>query len=294
MPYLQIACQLDAAYCQLAEDVLMEQGAMSVTFQDPGGDPVLEPDPGTSPLWERVCVLALFEPSTDADAVRRHLQRELGEVSIGDWQAQALQDRAWERAWMDDFHAMRFGQRLWVCPSNGQVREPGAVVLKLDPGLAFGTGTHPTTALCLQWLDGASLGGRRVIDYGCGSGILGIASLLLGAEACHGVDNDPQALTASRENAERNGVAQRLALSLADDATQLGEADVVIANILSRVLIDLAPRLCRLVRPRGMLVLSGILSHQVPEVMQAYRDAVRFQEPVVEGDWALLLGERVF
>ncbi len=292
MPYLQIACQLDAGYCQLAEDVLMEHGAMSVTFQDPGGDPVLEPDPGTNPLWERVTVLALFESGADPEALRRRLQSELGEVAVSDWQAQTLRDRAWERAWMDDFHPMRFGERLWVCPSNGRVQEPGAVVLKLDPGLAFGTGTHPTTALCLRWLDSAPMDGAQVIDYGCGSGILGVAALLLGARSCHGVDNDPQALTASRENAERNGVSPRLLLSLTDGTPAPAPADIVVANILSRVLIDLAPRLTGLVRPGGQLVLSGILEEQVLSVVAAYGDGFRFHQPVIEGDWALLIADR--
>ncbi|MCC5856658.1 MAG: 50S ribosomal protein L11 methyltransferase [Ectothiorhodospiraceae bacterium] len=288
MPYVQIACQLDAGFCRLAEDVLMERGAMSVTFQDPGGKPVLEPAPGSNPLWDRVTVLALFHAGVDAGALRRALQRELGDVAVAHWQVQELQDRVWERAWMDDFHPMRFGERLWVCPSNGRVQQAGAVVLKLDPGLAFGTGTHPTTALCLRWLDTASLDGLRVIDYGCGSGILGIAALLLGARSCHGVDNDPQALTASRENAERNGVAQRLTLSLAEEGSLPEPADVLLANILSGVLIRLAPRLSTLVVPGGRVVLSGVLREQAEEVMEAYRDVFRFDAPRVDGDWVLL------
>ncbi len=293
MPYVQIACQLDAGFCQLAEDVLMEQGAMSVSFQDPGGKPVLEPVPGTNPLWDRVTVLALFDPGVDADALRRALQRELGDVAVAHWQVQELQDRAWERAWMDDFHPMCFGERLWVCPSNGRVQQAGAVVLKLDPGLAFGTGTHPSTALCLRWLDAAPLDGLRVIDYGCGSGILGISALLLGARWCHGVDNDPQALTASRENAERNGVAQRLTLNLADEGPLPEPGDVLLANILSGVLIRLAPRLSSLVVPGGRLVLSGVLREQADEVMEAYGDLFRFDPPRVDGDWVLLSARRL-
>lgn len=290
MPFLQIVCELEASVCQLAEDVLMEQGAMSVTFQDPGGDPILEPDVGTSPLWQKVTVLALFEPDVDSRGLKRVLERELGDAAVSGWQVECLQDKAWERAWMDDFHPMQFGRRLWVCPSNGRVTATDAVVLKLDPGLAFGTGTHPTTALCLRWLDRQSLDGLEVVDYGCGSGILGIAALLLGARHCHGVDNDPQALTASRENASRNGVGQRLALSLPQ--TRPPAADLLVANILSGVLIELAPQLRELVKPGGRLALSGILEDQAEAVMAAYRPGFLLDAPEIDGDWALITGHR--
>ncbi|MCC5809462.1 MAG: 50S ribosomal protein L11 methyltransferase [Ectothiorhodospiraceae bacterium] len=290
MAFLQVVCELEASVCQPAEDVLMEQGAMSVTFQDPGGDPILEPDVGTSPLWQRVTVLALFEPDVDSKALRRVLERELGDAAVSGWRVERLQDKAWERAWMDDFHPMQFGRRLWVCPSNGRVTAADAVVLKLDPGLAFGTGTHPTTALCLRWLDQQQLEGAQVVDYGCGSGILGIAALLLGARHCHGVDNDPQALTASRENAARNGVAQRMALALPD--AEPPPADLLVANILSGVLIELAPRLQRLVKPGGRLALSGILEQQADSVIAAYRPAFLLDPPLIDGDWALITGLR--
>ncbi|MEX0730713.1 MAG: 50S ribosomal protein L11 methyltransferase [Aquisalimonadaceae bacterium] len=292
MPFLQISLELDMADAQAGEDVLIEQGALSVTFQDPGGDPVLEPAPGENPLWERITVLGLFDAAVDADEIRQALAVSVGEGVLAGWRTELLEDRAWERVWMDDFTPMRFGRRLWVCPSTHHVEEPEAVVLKLDPGLAFGTGTHPTTALCLRWLDAARLKDAYVVDYGCGSGILAVAALLLGAERSHGVDNDPQALTASRDNAVRNGVDQRLSLALADEPDGARPADVLVANILSGILVQLAPRLARLVRPRGRLVLSGILDTQVEEVSAAYRDAFDLDPPLQDGDWILLSGRR--
>lgn len=291
MPFLQISLALDMADAQAGEDVLMEQGALSVTFQDPGGDPVLEPAPGQNPLWDRMTVLALFEYDVDQRIVRNALAASLGDEALASWSAEVLEDRAWERAWMDGFTPMRFGRRLWVCPSTHQVDEPDAVVMKLDPGLAFGTGTHPTTALCLRWLDAQVLRGANVVDYGCGSGILAVAALLLGAEHCHGVDNDPQALTASRDNAQRNGVSHRLSLALPEEP-DTSPADVLVANILSGILVQLAPRLANLVRPGGRLALSGILTTQVDEVMSAYQDAFTLDPAVQDGDWALVTGCR--
>lgn len=292
MAFLQISLELDAADAQASEDALMALGAHSITFQDPGGDPVLEPGPGENPLWGRVVVLALFDADADPHAIRDALCQYLDAGTATAWRHEILEDRDWERAWMDGFVPMRFGRRLWVCPSTHDLDEQDAVVLHLDPGLAFGTGTHPTTALCLRWLDAADLCGTRVVDYGCGSGILAVAALLLGASCCDGVDNDPQALVASRDNATRNRVASRLSLSLPRDFKPDAGADVLVANILSGILVDLAPRLTGLVRPRGRLALSGILDSQVDDVVAAYRNAFELDAPVLEDGWALLTGQR--
>lgn len=270
----------------------MEQGAMSVTFQDPGGDPVLEPEPGTSPLWQRVRVTALFEEGESPNRIAAAMTRELGEVAVRDWAVERLQDQQWERAWMDAFAPMRFGHRLWVCPSNGRVDDADAIILKLDPGLAFGTGTHPTTALCLDWLDSLPLQGRRVIDYGCGSGILSVAALLLGADAVAGIDNDPQALTASLDNAQRNGVDHRLERHTPESAGTLPPAQVVVANILAGTLIRLAPVISRLVSPGGRLALSGILENQSRSVVAAYAHDCPLDVVAVRDGWALLAGVR--
>lgn len=291
MHHRQIRCTLPAAACARAESILLECGAYSVTFQDPGGEPVLEPDLGTSPLWEDVVVLALFDGDVDLADIRSGMEQALGGGTIEGWREETLPDQDWERAWMDTFSPMRFGSRLWVCPSTYSPPEANAVNLKLDPGLAFGTGTHPTTALCLAWLDGQSLADTRVLDYGCGSGILAIAALLLGAPQAYGVDNDRQALVASAENAERNGVAERLDLRLNDESDP-PVADLLVANILSGILIDMVPRLTALVRPGGRVALSGILEQQAENVIGAYASRVAFDPPRFQDGWTLLTGVR--
>lgn len=286
MAYLQVELELSAAECEVVETALEAAGALAVTFSDPGDDPVLEPGVGETPLWERVRLTALFA----ADTSPEHVFSALGAYAEGA-RLQSLEDRAWERAWLDTFHPMQFGERLWVCPTTMDPPDPKAINLRLDPGLAFGTGTHPTTALCLRWLDGHVAPGQRVIDYGCGSGVLAIAALLLGARECIGIDNDPQALRASAENAARNGVSERLLLWSADEAPP-PSADGVVANILASTLIELAPRLTDAVKPGGWLALSGILEWQVEDVARAYEAAFDLAPPEVEEGWILLTGRR--
>lgn len=290
MPYLQCSVDLDAADVAALEQAWEALGALSITYSDPGGEPVLEPPVGTNPLWPELRLTALFDPQVAVAAVQEAAAQVLHGALPG-WKAEVLEDRAWERTWMDDFQAMRFGRRLWVVPSNLEPPEPDAVNLRLDPGLAFGTGTHPTTALCLEWLDEQALQGREVVDYGCGSGILSVAALLLGARGCLGIDNDPQALTASRDNAERNGVLERLALALPEQAPTR-QADVLVANILANILIDLAPRLADQVRPGGAVALSGILVEQAAAVAEAFRPWFELEPPRQREDWVLLFGRR--
>lgn len=292
MPFLQVTLEVSAEECPPLEEALEELGALAITYADPGGKPVLEPGVGESPLWERVQLIALFDDETPERAVRNALVQAKPDLAEDALLVERLEDRSWERAWMDDFRPMRFGDRLWVCPSTEEPPDPAAVNLRLDPGLAFGTGTHPTTALCLRWLDRIDLSGQRVVDFGCGSGILAIAVLLLGAEHCWGVDNDPQALLASADNAERNGVRERLTLLAAADAS-LGPVDGVVANILAGVLIELAPMLQSLVRPGGWLALSGILTDQAPAVAQAYEPWFEIAEPQEQEGWVLLHGQKL-
>lgn len=291
MHHRQIRCTLPAAACARAETVLVDQGAYSVTLQDSGGEPILEPDPGSNPLWDQVVMLALFDGDVDVPGIRTALEQALGPDVLAGWHEETIPDQDWERAWMDAFEPMRFGQRLWVCPSTHQPPDPRAVNVRLDPGLAFGTGTHPTTALCLEWLDQQNLADRRVLDYGCGSGILAVAALLLGAGEVHGVDNDRQALAASRDNAQRNGVESRLHLRDNEEADP-PVADVLVANILSGILIELVPRLMMLVRPGGQVALSGIMEQQAGTVEEAYRDFVDFRRPRFRDGWTLLTGVR--
>ena len=295
MPWIQLQIPADPDTADQLEDLLMEMGSDAVSMEDAADQPLYEPDPGTTPLWSQTTVTGLFQSDRDIeqlcsdirDAWHQQTQQTLAEIDVT-----LVEDKDWERAWMDDFHPLRFGERLWIVPSWHDAPDPDAANLLLDPGLAFGTGTHPTTALCLQWLDGQDVDGKQVIDYGCGSGILGLAALLLGAKHVIGVDTDPQALEASRENARRNNVEDdRLDLYLpgSDPDTQ---ADVMLANILAQPLIGLAPRLAALTRTGGSLVLSGILSNQAREVMEAYEPWFIMDEPEQKEEWIRLTGRR--
>ena len=295
MPWIQLQIPADPDTADQLEDLLMEMGSDAVSMEDAADQPLYEPDPGTTPLWSQTTVTGLFQSDRDIeqlcsdirDAWHQQTQQTLAEIDVT-----LVEDKDWERAWMDDFHPLRFGERLWIVPSWHEAPDPDAANLLLDPGLAFGTGTHPTTALCLQWLDGQDVDGKQVIDYGCGSGILGLAALLLGAKHVIGVDTDPQALEASRENARRNEVEDdRLDLYLpgSDPDTQ---ADVMLANILAQPLIGLAPRLAALTRTGGSLVLSGILSNQAREVMEAYEPWFIMDEPEQKEEWVRLTGRR--
>ncbi|GAB6039767.1 50S ribosomal protein L11 methyltransferase [Endothiovibrio diazotrophicus] len=288
MPWLQLTLEVDPDTAERAEEALLEAGALSVTLSDGADQPLFEPPPGTTPLWRSTRVIGLFEADGDIEAAQAIVAAALPHAPL---RLEALEDRDWVRAWMDNFKPMRFGERLWVVPGGFEPEEPEAVNLHLDPGLAFGTGTHPTTALCLEWLDAHPPQGLRVIDYGCGSGILAVAALLLGASEAVGVDNDPQALTASRDNAAKNGVDARLTV-LAPEAPPPQPAAVVVANILAGPLIELAPRIASLVRPGGALVLSGILARQAEEVSAAYRPWFEMAPPASREEWVRLEGQR--
>ncbi|HUI60721.1 MAG TPA: 50S ribosomal protein L11 methyltransferase [Steroidobacteraceae bacterium] len=264
----QLSFGLDRLDPDRAEQACLECGATSVTFADAADEPVLEPAPGEFRLWRTTRLAALFPGTSDPAALGQHLVATLG-LPPGSIDCEWLEERAWEREWLRDFHAMRFGRRLWICPHHEEVAEPGAAIVRLDPGLAFGTGTHPTTALCLEWLDGHVRPGDRVIDFGCGSGILAIAALKLGAREAQCFDIDPQALTATRDNAADNAVQARIAICESAAQLQAG-ADLLVANILSGPLRSLAPTFASLVRPGGFLVLAGLLEEQAADVTQAY------------------------
>ncbi|MGE5155465.1 MAG: 50S ribosomal protein L11 methyltransferase [Bdellovibrio bacteriovorus] len=295
MPWLQIRLTVDRDQAPLLEAALESAGALAVTLDDAGDDPLLEPAPGTQPLWSGVRLTALFEDDPGSLALVQDLGARLGTYSLTPPQIERLEDRVWERVWLDEFRPTRFGRRLWVCPRGQGAPDPGAVVVDLDPGLAFGTGHHATTALCLEWLDGASLAGKTLLDYGCGSGILAIAALKLGAAHAVALDHDPQAIEATRANATANGVAGRLAACLPGDLSILGSrlpADLVIANILAGPLVELAPTLLSRLRPGGDLVLSGVLEEQVPTVCGAYTQSIDWGHVRSLGGWALIPGVR--
>ena len=293
MPFQQLTIDIGALDPQPVEDALFELGATSVTLLDAADDPVLEPAPGKTPLWPTVVVRALFDADADPAQLATGLRTRLGEA-LPPITFERIEDKAWEREWLKDFHPMRFGRRLWVCPGGLPAGQPGAVRVELDPGLAFGTGTHATTALCLGWLDGLpddDLGGAAVIDYGCGSGILAVAALKLGAASVVAIDIDPQALLATRENAERNQVLD--CLQVTDDPEALGDpAGILVANILAGPLVELAPRLAQLVRPAGRIALSGLLLDQADAVAAAYQPWFDIALDGSREGWGLLSGRR--
>lgn len=290
MSWTQLSLEAGDLDPEQLSDRLMEAGAVSVTFQDAADEPVLEPAPGATPLWSRTRVVALFEAGQSAEVLIAALRESLGPAADR-IEVATLDDRDWVRAWMDGFQPMRFGERLWICPSHHPPPEPEAVNIFLDPGLAFGSGTHPTTALCLEWLDRHPPADLQLIDYGCGSGILAIAALKLGARQVWAVDNDPQALIATRDNAERNGVGGGIETGL-PEALPAMQADLMLANILANPLIELVPLLAAHVRPGGGIVLSGILEEQAEAVRAAYADA--FENLVLDEQdgWVRLSGTR--
>ena len=262
------------------EQYFWDLGAVSVTVVDAGDDPQYELAPGETPLWRSVHVRGLFEDDVDV----AHIQQSLADEQFTVVEYEQLADRQWEREWLKHFQPMRFGEKLWVCPAGMNVSAKRSVIVDLDPGLAFGTGTHSTTRLCLEWLDGFQVDHRRVLDFGCGSGILGIAAGLLGAEEVVAIDNDPQALASTRENASKNNVA--MTIGLPEDTT-LGQYDIVIANILAQPLIELSDILMNAVLPGGDLILSGIMQSQEDWVLEAYR-ALELVEHRSHEDWLLL------
>jgi ribosomal protein L11 methyltransferase len=293
MPFVELSFTAPDGTATRAEDACFELGALAVTLRDAvdaAGTAILEPAPGTTPLWRNVQVTALFAETVDTETLAGALCAAVSGLRAHDVAVGRLEDRPWEREWLRDFHAMRFGQRLWVAPRHEPVTDPDAVVVTMDPGLAFGTGTHATTALCLEWLDAAQVAGRRIIDYGCGSGVLAVAALKLGARSVLAVDIDEQALIATRDNAQNNGVADRLELGMPQVAQ--APVDVVLANILAGPLIDLAPRLATLVVRGGDLVLSGLMAAESDAVTVAYHSWFDMNQPRTRDEWARIDGKR--
>jgi ribosomal protein L11 methyltransferase len=290
MPYHQLVLELPARELARAEDACARLGAIAVSLADAGDEPLLEPAPGETPLWQALRLRALFEASVNPEVAAATLAVVLG-LSPSAIAVEHVEDRLWEREWLKDFRPMRFGSRLWVAPAGQRPEAPAPVILELDPGLAFGTGTHATTALCLDWLDGRIRGGERVLDYGCGSGILALAALKLGAGSASAFDIDPQAITATRENAVKNGLATRIEVVEHPEAIA-GSYDIVLANILAGPLVELAPRLARFTRAGGEIVLAGMLARQAAEVARAYGPWFDIAPEAEREGWTLLAGRR--
>lgn len=291
MPWIQIKLNANNNNAETIGDMLMEKtGALSVTFLDAQDTPIFEPLPGETRLWGDTDIMALYDANENTNAIIDMIRSSglLPEPLI--YKVEALEDKDWEREWMDNFHPMQFGQRLWICPSWRDVPDPTAVNVMLDPGLAFGTGTHPTTALCLEWLEQMDLTGKTVIDFGCGSGILAIAAIKLGAKEVIGIDIDPQAILASKENARRNQVDDKLTLYLPHQQPENLIADVVVANILAGPLKDLSGVIKSLVKSGGALAMSGVLDVQAQSVADAYQDCFSLDEILEKNEWCKISG----
>jgi|TARA_R110000772_G_scaffold227202_1_gene337854 ribosomal protein L11 methyltransferase len=292
MPWIQLRLSADEDTAEKYSDWLSACGAQAVTFIDAKDTPIYEPLPGDEVIyWNNTVVMGLYDASHDMDKVLNYLKGIHPDKANMAYKLEQLEDKDWEREWMDNFHPMKFGQRLWVCPSWREVPDPSAVNVMLDPGLAFGTGTHPTTALCLTWLDGLDLVGKTVVDFGCGSGILSLAALKLGAKKVIGIDIDPQALQASLENAKRNQCEDRLELFLPKDQPKF-KADVVVANILAGPLRELAPVIIEYVASNGVLALSGVLEEQAQQLQTIYGEFCQMDPIKVQEEWVRLSGVR--
>ncbi|CDG55490.1 MULTISPECIES: 50S ribosomal protein L11 methyltransferase [Halomonadaceae] len=302
MPWLQLKAHVAPEQAEFLEELLLDEGATAIGLQDAHDDPVFEPERGTTPLWEDTILTGLYDDLEGVESMLERIEAAWSEQMPGEpcptIEYELLADRDWEREWMDDFTPLRMGQRLWIVPSWHEPPEADAVNLILDPGLAFGTGTHPTTALCLEWLDELAVAGhlaqQTVLDVGCGSGILAIAALKLGASHADATDIDPQALQASRDNAERNGIAEPdLNLYYPEQLSDGGDYPIVTANILAGPLVELAPMIAGHVAPGGRIALSGVLANQANEVYEAYAaQGIAMDEPVIREGWVRLSGLR--
>jgi len=285
MPWLELHLRLESAEHGAVENALDAVGALAQTLTDAEDHPVLEPAPGETPLWPHLQLQALFPVERDPLELLVALDGKLPEQVLRSARFARLDDRDWTRAWMDHYQPMRFGRRLWIFPTTIEPpADPDLVVVRLDPGLAFGTGTHPTTALCLDWLDGLSWSGENVFDYGCGSGVLAVAALRLGAGHAWGLDNDPQALIASHENAQRNGVLEHLSL-LTPNSVRPAACDRLLANILLNPLLEMADAIARTLKPGGLAAFSGMLKGQEVELIERYRALFENFDVVQREDW---------
>lgn len=294
MPWIQIKLNATNDNAEAIGDMLMEEtGAVSVTFLDAKDTPVFEPLPGETRLWGDTDVVALYEADMDTSLILQQIKASNMLAEGFAHKVEQVEDKDWEREWMDNFHPMQFGRRLWICPSWREVPDPQAVNVMLDPGLAFGTGTHPTTALCLEWLDNLDLTGKTVIDFGCGSGILAIAAIKLGAAKVIGIDIDPQALLASKDNAARNGVEDQIEVYLPKDQPEDLVADVVVANILAGPLRELSPIIKGLLKPGGQLAMSGILDTQAESVAEFYCDDLELDPIAEKSEWCRISGRKL-
>ena len=292
MAWWQLSIQCSAAELEQTEDILLELGALSVSLADAKDEPLYEPLPGHTPVWQDSIVTGMFDSVHTPEQLYHDLSKRLPSHLIGSIRQDELEDQDWVQVYRDHFQPIQCGKKLWIVPSWLEAPDPQAINIELDPGLAFGTGGHPTTALCLGWIAENNIQGKTVIDYGCGSGILAIAACKFGAEKVLGVDIDPQAIDASRQNAERNTISEaHFTLSLPRQMDR-SPVDLLIANILSGPLVQLAPDLAELVKPGGKILLSGILRDQANEIKSAYQAFFELEPVCARDDWIRVTGTR--
>jgi ribosomal protein L11 methyltransferase len=290
MAWQQLQLRTSAAHSESLEQVLLEFGAVAISFVDAEDQPLFQLEPGSTVIWDATVLVALFDSDHDLSQCLASLSTNNAIENRTQLAIEILEDQDWERAWMDEFHAMQYGPALWICPSWQTPPDPDAVNIMLDPGLAFGSGTHATTSLCLEWLSGEELGNKTVVDYGSGSGVLAIGAALLGADRVIAVDNDPQAITATLDNSQRNNIgSQTLSAHLPQDTPDI-QSDILIANILAGPLLTLAPTLKRLLKPSGSIVLSGILEEQIGMILEVYEPLFTMQAPQIKEGWVRLTG----
>lgn len=294
MAWKSLSARVKADRVDELEDFLWHKGAISVTVEDAGDMPLFEPAPEETPLWDEIRVTGLFEDSIDEQLLRAGLEQAGFQLLA----LENLEDRAWEREWLKRFKPMQFGKRLWICPSTHELPGNDKVIVHLDPGLAFGTGSHPTTSLCLAWLDSLDLEGKTLVDYGCGSGILAIAAALLGCKKVLGIDQDPQALIASRENCKKNLVEDKITFYSPNNSQNRAEqldnkVDFLVANILAKPLMELKATLLSYLGKGSHIAMSGVMTDQKNWVLDAYRNDVEFETVKVQEDWLLLTGKRL-
>ncbi|MCK5901923.1 MAG: 50S ribosomal protein L11 methyltransferase [Cocleimonas sp.] len=268
------------------------ENALSITWQDAGNTPILEPLPGETPFWDKLVITALFNSDADLSDVLATLEKNRSQWRIQNIQTERLEDKVWERAWMEDFHPMQFGENLWIYPSSYELPDDDSTKIRLDPGLAFGTGTHPTTALCLEWLDAHPPHGLSVIDYGCGSGLLAIAAVKLGAQQVLATDIDEQALISTQDNRHKNKLSEESITTYFPDQLPKKPVDLLIANILSGPLVELSTTFSQLIKAGGSLILSGIIEQQTDTIIAAYQTHFEDISIAKKEDWIRITARR--
>ena len=291
MPWLQLKFETHPEQAECLSELMTAMGASAVTMQDAADQPLFEPPPGATPLWNQILISGLFEADANIEQILDDMAQALGDTPLPVWTLNPLEDKDWVRAWMDDYQPMCFGEQLWIVPSTFEPPDPDAVNILLDPGLAFGTGTHPTTAMCLRWLDAHPPIAQAVIDYGCGSGILAIAACRLGASSALAIDNDPQALLATRDNAQLNQVAAKIQSFLPNESPST-RVPLLLANILAGPLHALAPQFAEQVETGGHIVLSGIIETQAEELIRCYEPWFEMAIYQQQEEWICLQGRR--